>query len=470
MRNKPDRLWMSIAILLVLAIYIGGYEIFWKTRKSAAEKEAKRIVPFKSEDIQTIAIKKGKTGEEIWIQRRGDDWKIIKPKEFEAEPTEVGFLVDRLASFSYTEEIKGGKDEDYGLTSPRLTVEVTSRTGSIARFQVGNDTPVGFSMYVKKGSKTLVADQGIYRDLDKPLNEFRRKKLFSFITPDVNSVELMDRAAGTRIVLTRREGAWRITEPIDYPADRNTVENTLRSIEFAEFADFVAEGTSLESLGLQPPMFTTIVKIRSPDETSKKDHNNEKKDTKPVEEIQEAYFGKEDPGRWYAVRKNSEEIGYISPDRKKDIFKKVDDFKRKTLADFSEFDVTYIKAVFGKETSEFERSGKVGAEKWFVKGTRREVAFSDIGYIFDFVTGTRFDTAVEIKENAEKFGLDHPKARLLLKDESGKTLGEIIVGEKEGKYFASLMGENIAFEIREDQFKSLESKIRLMKTPAGKEK
>jgi len=463
---KHRRLWVSLIILGGLALYIGGYEVYWKNHRAKAEKEAKRLVPFKAEDIQTISLKKGKDGTEIVLRRDDTGWKIVAPKEYEADSVEADSLASRLADFSYTQELKGGRDEDYGLTSPRIIVEVKSKSGGVARFEVGNDAPVGFSLYIKKGAQTVLADQGIYRDLDKPLSEFRRKKLFNFMTPDVISVELVDGTTGKKTVLTKENGAWRLKEPFAFPADRNTVENTLRSLEFAEFTDFAAEGTTPESVGLKPPLYTATVTTKPPAEATK---GKKKSESAERVETQEAYFGKEDTGHWYALRKGSSEIGFLAPDRKKDIFRDPADYKRRTIADFSEFDATYLKAVLGKETIEFERKGGLGAEKWFLKGTHQEIAFSDIGYVFDFIVGTRLDKVLNLGGNPKDYGLDQPKASLTVKDETGKVLCDAVIGEKDGKYYANVKGEDIAFEVREEQYKSLESRIRLMKTPGKKE-
>jgi hypothetical protein len=465
-KMNQKRLWVSLVILGGLALYIGTYEFYWKVRKTRAEKEAKRVVPFPSEDIQSIALKKGNDGTQIVLQRDGENWKIVSPKAYEADRFEADSLADRLAGLSYTEELKGGKDEDYGLTSPRVSVEVKSKSERSARFDVGNDTPVGFSLYLKKGAQTVLADQGIFRDLDKSVKDFRRKKLFSFMSPDAVSLELVDRVSGKTTTLVKENGSWRLKDPTMYPADRNAVENTLRALEFAEFTDFAAEDADPAALGLNPPLLTATVKVKPGDDDKAGDRN--KVTTKP-EQIQEAHFGKEEADHWYAARKGSTEIGFLAPDRKKDIFRDPSDYKRKTLADFSEFDATYVKAVLGKETAEFERRGGLGAEKWFLKGTPRQVPFEDMGRVFDFLTGSPFEAASEIKPDPKAFGMDSPKIRIVVKDDSGKVVADATIGEKDGKYYANVKGENIVFAVREDQFRSLESRIRLMKTPAKAE-
>jgi hypothetical protein len=63
-------------------------------------------------------------------------------------------------------------------------------------------------------------------ELTRPLVEFRRRRLFAFNPSDVMGLGLKD--AGEPLTrLAKSDGQWRIADPVDAPADRQTVEDII---------------------------------------------------------------------------------------------------------------------------------------------------------------------------------------------------------------------------------------------------
>jgi len=98
-------------------------------------------------------------------------------------------------------------------------------------------------------------------EFKKAAEEQKKETLFSFQVDDAKAVtlEYPDR----KIELEEKDGVWRLTKPIDAPADETAVKNLLRAIADAEVKKKLDNvGEDLSPYGLKDPMATIRVKLK----------------------------------------------------------------------------------------------------------------------------------------------------------------------------------------------------------------
>jgi hypothetical protein len=98
----------------------------------------------------------------------------------------------------------------------------------------------------RKGVFTVPAK--IAQETMRPLVEFRRRRLFTFHTPDVIGLGLRD-AGEPMTRLGKQDGQWRISNPVDAPADRQMVEELIDVLCSANVVDYVFDARSGHGLG-----------------------------------------------------------------------------------------------------------------------------------------------------------------------------------------------------------------------------
>jgi len=179
----------------------------------------KRLLTASPDKISRIEIVT--KSQDIEFGRNQDEWQILKPKPLRADSLEVGELARKLTDARIDLNDSDVKDvtSAFAHSVPLATVKVTDESGTqelqIRRTNAGktlagqNAGPNNDAYYAKSG-----AVEGVYKinsdlgpALDKGLDDFRNKKLFSFGFADPDKVDL--RIASKAYVLTRSGEDWR---------------------------------------------------------------------------------------------------------------------------------------------------------------------------------------------------------------------------------------------------------------------
>lgn len=89
----------------------------------------------------------------------------------------------------------------------------------------------------------------------------REERLFAIASDDL--VRLTVHGKGETTVVEKRDGGWRVTSPVDAPADDAVVRELLRQVDFAKRNRVVGEGQDLAPFGLDRP--STWIEVRAAD-------------------------------------------------------------------------------------------------------------------------------------------------------------------------------------------------------------
>lgn len=162
------------AILLGVLVILGGVVYALSNQPTPNEASAKaktpQILSFATNDATRLVIRGGEKTTEI--DRAGSTWNLVQPVQTPADAARVEGWLDQLGSLTADRVIDSATDlGQYGLTQPKLTVEVTLPAGKSATLRLGDKTPDGSEYYaqVPNDSRVYLVNAPLGDDLQNAL-------------------------------------------------------------------------------------------------------------------------------------------------------------------------------------------------------------------------------------------------------------------------------------------------------------
>ncbi len=174
------------------------------------------LLDLTADQINRVAITNA-DGSAIEIQRKGDSWKIIKPREYPADDAAVQQLIDMLATARVTDFVEENPQdlEKFGLAKPALEFEVDGgKDNAKHSVAIGFKQPEASSnaVYARPGEGdrpvVTLADY-IIKAVDKTFDDLRDKSVLPFDESKVSRITLI--GGPVSIVLERAPGEkWNV--------------------------------------------------------------------------------------------------------------------------------------------------------------------------------------------------------------------------------------------------------------------
>lgn len=255
MRNRRAILFFLFwSAVFALALFLQSISV----RKDVAPSDASMSALDVREVVRIDMLRRKDAGrrESLSIVYVNGRWRIEDPVSVEADEESVKRLVETILfsepgdALSESDMARLGRSSrDFGLAAPRCTVTI-STTDSRETFSVGRKTAVGNEVYMgREGYKgVFTVPARIADEVMRPLVDFRRRRLFTFRSPDVMGVGLRD-AGEPMTRLGKSDGQWRISNPVNAPADRQMVEDLIDVLCSAHVEDYVLDAGSGHGLG-----------------------------------------------------------------------------------------------------------------------------------------------------------------------------------------------------------------------------
>jgi len=260
--------WPTTAVLAVLLAGLTTFYYVYEVRQGPAREQAAarkdRVWPeVEAKDVDDVVIKHG--AETIHLQKSGETWSLVAPRQAKADTRAVDDLVNALAIVRVERELDASptKVDDFGLAPP--AVEVTFKAKGEARgIRLGTKNPTGLWVYAQRTDKPAVflAPDSVLREAQKGANDFRDRTVLAFERKDVTGLEVKP-AAGPPVT-ARKQGDddWQVTAPLAAKADREQVSGLLEKLRGARIKEFVADGTpdakAAAGYGLDRPLTLTL--------------------------------------------------------------------------------------------------------------------------------------------------------------------------------------------------------------------
>jgi len=198
--------------------------------KNVNDLRDKRLLTFDQNQLTRVDLISGKTTIEFGKNGQ-NEWAIVQPQPYRADNFQVEELVRKLSESKMDLNAPAADAEKaqhgYAAGTPVATVKLTDSTGTQTfEARKSGDDYFGKSSVVN-GAYKLAADLG--KQLEKPLEDFRNKKIFDFGFSDPTKVEIQGKA------FTRSGSDWKVDGKVVDSAGVQAVIDKLRDLSAAKF-------------------------------------------------------------------------------------------------------------------------------------------------------------------------------------------------------------------------------------------
>lgn len=256
MRTKVTLVLLFLNV--VLFFFIFRFEPDWRTERAAIEVR-RRVLGAEAADIRTLEVT-NLAGNSFSLERRGEDWFLVKPLAWPANPLAVRRMLNDLqflehqTSFRVADLAKNGQSlDDYGLSQPKITITFTSggdtpgTTSTKTTLHLGDTTQVGNRLYLLSpdGSRIHVVDRELADGFSLPVEQIRADTLMTIQVFEARSLTLQaGGAAGVRVGI-RREGArWSFETPILSRANEDAIDLAINGLDSLRVKSFATDAPS----------------------------------------------------------------------------------------------------------------------------------------------------------------------------------------------------------------------------------
>lgn len=189
------------------------------------------------------------------LERRDGHWRLTAPVDFPADEVAADGLASALARldsdavYSEIEPLAA-----YGLDGEPV---VTFSAGGASRsLRVGHGAAVGGGTYVtdESGERVWVVPSWRAQVFEKTLAALRDAAVVAFESDAVGALEVAWPGAG--VALARKDGVWRLTEPLQASAREATVADLLSDLRFLRATGYADEHRAAAERALASPAYT----------------------------------------------------------------------------------------------------------------------------------------------------------------------------------------------------------------------
>jgi hypothetical protein len=230
---------------VVLAAVLGV--LYWSNHHPATESSVKasadvspKILSLSSADVTRLTVVRQNEPPVDLSRNRSGIWDITAPKAFAADQDTVSTLLSVATSLNADRLIadKASNLASYGLATPPLEVDLTTKDNKTKKLLVGDQTPSGNAYYAMLSGDPRVYTIASYNktSLDKSAGDLRDKRLLTEDFDKVSQIQLINQDPKKKadITLARNKDAWQILKPGPFRADSSQVDDLVRSLQDAK--------------------------------------------------------------------------------------------------------------------------------------------------------------------------------------------------------------------------------------------
>jgi len=338
---KSRNLLIAAALLAALSGLVYWSNKHPQSTDTSTTKPSPTLVAIPDSQIQAIDLKK-KDGSTLSLQRQNGKWAITSPEQVATDQdaaTSVASALNSITADSIVED-KATDLAKFGLKDPSLTVKVHEKNGKTDDIAFGDDVPTGSLVYASLNASPKVYSvfSSTKTSFDKSLNDLRDKRLLTF---DSNKVTSIDLASGKSQIEfgKNNQSDWQIVKPQPYRADNFQVEELLRKLTDAKM-DLSGSADDAKKVDTAYTAGTAVGVAKVTDAAGTQ--------TLDVRKNKDDYYARS------SVVKGAYKI---SSDLGKEIDKSLDDFRNKKIFDFGFSDPNKIELQQSTADKTYARSG-----------------------------------------------------------------------------------------------------------------
>ena len=223
--------------------------------KSVFDLRDKRLVRVDQDSISEVTVQAGGRG--LGFVQEDGDWSIVQPMALRADDFTVGDLVRAVRTAEMTEVLdETNTSDEYSFARPLATVTIQDEAGSHELVVAKS----GDTYYARSSDQTGVygVSSTLSESLDKPVDEFRNKKLFDFGFDDPARVAVRDGEVAATIV--RADDKWILESHANREADSEMVQTLIDRLRGLTATGFPSnDAADHAKYGLAPAAIETAV-------------------------------------------------------------------------------------------------------------------------------------------------------------------------------------------------------------------
>jgi hypothetical protein len=267
---KPRTLLILLGLVLVLGAFIWFYERKLPSSDERAEL-AKKVVPVKKDDVQAVTLEtaNGKVVLQRTEEAKKDDkdkkdggpgdqgqpassWALVQPMQARADAFAVDGLLDALVGLQRSRTLEKVDRAAVGLDKPRATVRLKTSAGETV-LRLGAEVPTGGELIAGVGDDAYVVADSILTQVDREPGTWRDRQLFRAGRDAIARITVTGPPGGP-VVLTQKDGLFRLERPMADRADREKTDDLYADLSGLTAEKFIDDKTQTPAaMGLQPP-------------------------------------------------------------------------------------------------------------------------------------------------------------------------------------------------------------------------
>lgn len=408
--------------ILLLAVFLALLAaVLFLDRTGGNDKDNKTaLVSLSAEDVERIVLKKK---EEMITFQKNDagDWMIVEPLEAAADKYEVDRLAEDFADLDVERVVEeaASEVEKYGIPKTEVTLSFKGKEDPV-KILIGDENPLDNTLFAQREgeARVVLLSSFLKSRLDKNLNDFRKKDIFSFETGDVKSLRV--RSKSGEWSADKREDEWFLTAPVQALAEKYEVDGVVSALSDLKAKAFVSEDKTEEE-----------VKTYGLD---KADCEAALQRAEGKKEIK--FFLQKSDSKVYATTSISNKIIEVEDSILSKLEKAVPELREKEVVDFYSWEAQKLYLRKGGMELTLVKSEKKGEETWrFEAPEKAEADRSKVETFIRKIEGLEAEEFIDPPLNLADYGLDNPQAevRIWVKENE----------EKPPKEYAVLIGREI---------------------------
>ncbi len=244
-----------VLALVVLVVWLVRPDVF----SGVQEGEHPKLFQFEKHAMVRVDVHRP-DGTHIALLEQDGKW-IIEGTDHPAGRSMVNRVKHQIHDLTARATVISDADAPslYGLGENAIRVELTLRDGEKIRFRAGDPNPSSVSYYIQpEGSETIFTVQKAAVDYySLTLDEFRERRFASFDSKDVTRITAALRLPGARHTLDLEKTGdrlWEQRSPLKMAASDDQVRRLLGRVSALKARKFLpAEGRELSEFGLDAP-------------------------------------------------------------------------------------------------------------------------------------------------------------------------------------------------------------------------
>lgn len=414
--------------------------------KSAFDLRDKTVVSWATDRVTGIEVTTPSL--QLKVELQGEEWQITAPLPTKADKSKINAFLDQLRSAKIKEFVEENPSDltqyDLNPAEKTLTLFLGTDKGTKTLF-FGKQDQEKKLVYAKRQEKAPVflVETKLPEALPTSVDDWRDRTVLAFEKEQVEKLEIVS-PEETIVVTKEADGNWKLTQPLDTPADQGKMNVLLWDLHGLKVKEFIAEKTEeVTAYGLDSPTWRILLWEKGKDS--------------PLT----LSVGKEAEGKdgHYAKVEFKDPIYLLAQKDVQNITKTSFDLRDKRILPFELEAVAKLQLKSPERTLLLEKDGeewkviqpeKATSSAWKVKG------------VLNKIRNLEFVQILSPSSSTEDYGFATPAADITLWGKDGKILGRLVIGkalEGEELHYARGTADGQIYTIKGEFLKDLPTEI-----------